>query len=458
MGKTSKSKTKNTVVSDKETPSSINAELDDLLEKVVTGECDIDELEEDDIIELRKRANPYAHVLKMNKNENKYFAYSLTNLSEDYQRKLIMTSLIGFLYRQGDEFGVPQGDYVIPVDELDKDQIIREYIESNIIDGKVRIRREVQPSVAGGDGTQEESIYNKFKRVIIREFLDGVLQHNPDKNIRSAYRRNKGDPTRHKINPSKKKKVPSSKEMSELSEADVAKMEYRRMTNVIPPVELYKHLDNYINSNYDAIRMATNDLYCEKPDLDYMIIIYDAFDSEEKYNDFVHKHEGDFTMEIRCARQNHWIFQTPCSANRDTLQMYNREHRILQEILDTKQEEAKVGRELMQNRMKKLKEQNIEEAGPDDEKFISNYRKNKGKELRKSGLKEISERERRQLEVEERYLNEYDRPSKEAENTPDSIEVRMFQHDTHKRKLTTSTFLTQSDNLDPSQAGISSSG
>jgi hypothetical protein len=452
MGKSNKSKTKPKQSS--ETPASINAELDELLAQVVSGERDIDDLEEEDVVELRKRANPYAHVLKMSKNENKFFAYSITNLSEDYQKKLLTTSLIGFLYRQGDEFGVPQGDYVIPVEELDREQIMREFIESNIVDGKVKIRREVEPSVAGGDGNQEESTYNRFKRLIIREFLDGVLQHNPDKNIRSAYRRNKADPTRHKVTPGKKKKVPPSRELVDASEGDKAKAEYRRMTNVIPPVELFKHYENYFNANYDAIRMATNDLYAEKPDLDYMINIYDCFDSEEKYNDFVHKHEGEFTMEIRCARQNHWVVQTPTSANRETLQMYNREHRILQEILDTKQEEAKLGRDLMQHKMRKLKQKNVEEAGPDDEKFLSNYKKSKGKELRKSGMKEITDRERRQLEVEERYLNEYDRPSREAENTPDSIEVRMFEHDPHKRRLTTSTFLTRSDNLNPGQAGI----
>jgi hypothetical protein len=365
-----------------------------------------------------------------------------------------MTSLIGFMYRQGDEFGVPQGDMVTPVEELDVLQITKDFIQDNVIDGKVVIKPEVKPSVSGD--SQEESIANKYKRVVIREYLDSLFQTNPDKHVRSVYRRNESDTTRRKLKPGARKPVLNRKEEQSATPAEIAKSEYRRMTNAIPPVDLYKHLENYIKNNYDSIRIACNDIYAEKPDFEYMLNIYGEFDNEEKYQNFIHKYQDTFSLEIRCARQNHWVVQTPCGANTEKLLMYNREHRILQQILETKEDEAKVGREMMNNRIRRLKEQNNEEAGPDDEKFTDNYRKSKAKELKKSGVQEISKIERQQLEIEKRYLNQFDKPSTDAENTPDTVEVRIFNYDTNKKNLSTSTFLTKSEKIDESKAGISS--
>ncbi len=184
------------------------------------------------------------------------------------------------------------GDYVTPVEELDREEITREFIEENVIDGEVVLKEEVKPSVSGGEGsTQYETTANKFRRMVIRDFLDDLFTFNPDKHVRSAYSRNPSDPERKKIKPKKGKKTQKTQKTKNLTREEKNLLEYGRVTGKIPPADLFHNFKYYMESNYDALRIATRDLYCEKPDLDFTIKIYDDFRNQDEYNDFVHKYE-----------------------------------------------------------------------------------------------------------------------------------------------------------------------
>jgi hypothetical protein len=68
------------------------------------------QLTDKQILELQKRINPYSHITTARDPtgaHKKVAVASYTNLREDYQRRFVMTSLIGFLYRMMKEYEVP---------------------------------------------------------------------------------------------------------------------------------------------------------------------------------------------------------------------------------------------------------------------------------------------------------------------------------------------------------------
>ncbi len=429
--------------------------VDGLFSDIINGTRNIDDLDEDEVVELRSKLNPYGQAIKLESRDEKFYAYSLINLKEEYLKKFLMTALVGFLFRRADEYGVPDGDYVVNAEDLDEDEVKQAFIEDNIVKGKVVLRKEKKAGISGGeDFSQEESNYNRLKRMIIHQFLKEQFEFNPDKHVRSAYQRNKFDPERKKINPRKKHSKPYVKG-SEMTKAEKNKVEYERIIDHIPSADLFHYFTYYIDANHDAVRIATRNLYNEKPDLDYTLIVYNGFDSMDDYNKFIHKHENEFTAQIRCSKQNQWTFQTSCIVNRERQQFYNTNTRILKDILDTVEDNQRLGKDMLQKRIKIRKDQNIEECGPDDEKFLKNYKKEQRNYHRKAGLKEPTERERQQRELEEKYMNKFDKPSKILEDSElDAIEVQTWCHDVKGKKMKPSSFFTKAEDVDENKTGI----
>lgn len=432
-----------------------------LLDQIALGERSVDDLTYEELIDLRKRSSPFGTAVKMENDTGKCFAYSLINLREEYIKKLLSTALIGFLYKRNDEWGVPEGDYVKPVEELDRAEITRKYLEENTVNGKIKLRPEQRPGISGGENfTQEETIGNKYRRMVVRDFLDDVFGFNPDKHVRSVYQRNKGDPERRKLKTTKKQesyqKSASTTEPGKKAPSDKQIIEYDRMTTHMPSAELYYHFQQYYDNNFDAIRIATRDIYPDKPDYEYALIIYNDFPNEEKRNEFINKHESDFTVSVRGCVQNKWTFQAAFRENMDKVQCGTTSTRILQEIIEAAEANQRLGRDFLQKRMKAKKTQNVEENGPDDEQFINNHRKEQKAKQKNVGIRDITPAERAQKELERRYYTKNDIPSKETEETPGSIEMHVWTHDTHSGKMELSKFLTAAEDVDPASAAMTS--
>ena len=104
--------------------------VDRLIEDLTSGLRSVEDLDEDEVVEIRQALNPYGTAINLENNTGKYFAYSFINLREEYLKKFLMTSLIGYLFKRCDEWGVPDGDYVVPIEEFNREQITREFTEA----------------------------------------------------------------------------------------------------------------------------------------------------------------------------------------------------------------------------------------------------------------------------------------------------------------------------------------
>lgn len=93
----------------------IRPDVNEEFERLIAGLSDdmsaLESLTPEKTDELRRYMNPYGRIIA---GEPKYTCISITNFSQEYMRAFIMTSLVGFLYRMCDEYGVEMGEYREP--------------------------------------------------------------------------------------------------------------------------------------------------------------------------------------------------------------------------------------------------------------------------------------------------------------------------------------------------------
>lgn len=425
-------------------------EIEEILRTVQTDGIDALSGNIDELADIRKRLNPLGHVLSPVDNKQEFYAYSFINLKEEYIKKFIMTSLIGFLFRRADEFGVSVGDHPDCTEDLDKDKILKDFIEENLINGKVVLKEEKSKDdgYGGGDQDQAETNYNKLKRIMVNEFLRDTFIFNPDQHVRSAYLRNKHDPDRRKIktkngkvNNKKNKRGEKKTPYNKMTLEEKNMVEYGRMTGTIPPADVFHHFTRYMNQNYEACRKATEDLYADKPDLEVFLNIHGSFPTMEAYQEFIHEHEGEIQLSIHCAQRGKYVIQTAFKENRERLQYYNKNTRVMEELVEQAQAGEKLGKDLMQKRIRTAKEKNEAENGPDEASFIE-YKKSKRKQYNKAGLKELSEKERKQADLEKRMMSKADYPEEEVD---DYNAVQLGIHITDGKHMKTSQLFIESE-------------
>jgi hypothetical protein len=76
-------------------------------------------LSADQMQKVREELNPMARTIPGA--EGKFMSLSLVNLSEQFMRRELMTSLVGFAFRACDEYELKDDEKLVPVDELELD-------------------------------------------------------------------------------------------------------------------------------------------------------------------------------------------------------------------------------------------------------------------------------------------------------------------------------------------------
>lgn len=137
-----------------------------------------------------------------------------------------------------------------------------------------------------------------------------------------------------------------------------------------PPQDTFHRWRYYIEANYDLLRTATATLYHDKPDLDQALIAYDVLEGspeeiQEKACRFRDKHLDEVRADIRLVDMGQWTWMGAFRQNRERVNFYNQHTRALERILEQHEKDQKIGKELMRQRVRKAKAQNIREAGPD---------------------------------------------------------------------------------------------
>ena len=371
--------------------SSAAQQLNDLL-----GELDeetLAKLSDEEVLEMRKQLNPYGRTIE---GSDQVLTYSYTDLRGEYQKKLMVTTMIGFLNRMLDEWNVPDGVPVIPVYDYVKDPSKLTAFEDGLH----------TPATGQLKEDIDDNATWMAKRVIVKEFLEDMFQYNPDFHVRSAYKPapldderkiietpagmlainelTRKDPEfkeallqydRLKLAESKMESSKTKTEKKVLSETksktetEIANALRAYTTGMIPPADVFHRYQYYFDSNYEEMKGIVQDLYCDKPDLETAINPYCMHSSEDAADEFINKHKDEVITTIFKAHTGKWNIFAPYKKVRESMRYFNKKTVVLEEIAKQIERDAKLGKDLMEKRVKVKKTKNISRDGPDDPAF-----------------------------------------------------------------------------------------
>lgn len=205
---------------------------------------------------------------------------------------------------------------------------------------------------------------------IVQKFLDKYLRYNPDIHVRCAYKPNYADPTRTPLE----------------NETAVER-------TVIPPDDTFFRLDRYIENNYEELRQANDDIYCEKSDFEADIVPLEVFigDTKEeamaKFDNYKRQYAEEFESDVFCSTFNVHNLLSPFENNREVRDFYTKETEVIKRIIDQNKEDSKFG--------KKIIAKNAENNKTKETPEFKQYQKQMGKtQLEEHGavsLKELND-------------------------------------------------------------------
>jgi hypothetical protein len=366
-------------------------DFDELLNLIKADADLVDNLTDEQVTELRKKFNPYGRTIE---GQGKLSCISITNLSEQYMKKFLMTGLISFLYRQCDEHELDAGEPPTHMDDFD--EFVSKYEEALTM-GKASVQwmkkfntdhKDVDekdiPAEQKARRLDHKRIVDRaegFKRrLVVRQFLDGLFQFNPDKHVRSAYANNPLDPER--VTPAQVTRSDTKtlvgrngkKMVIKRSKTETKKRANSEHVQHIPPADTFHRWNYYLDVNYEEIRSATGDLYCDKPDLEYAVNPYEQFDTEEDAKKFVQKHKNEVIADIVTIYNGRWNLMGSFKKNRDRVNFYNEKTEVIEEIFKQLEKDKKMGGAMMRKRVNRLKKKNVAEYGEEPKEF-KQYRK-----------------------------------------------------------------------------------
>jgi hypothetical protein len=371
--------------------SSAAQQLNDLLNEL--DDETLAKLSDEEVLEMRKQLNPYGRTIE---GSDQVLTFSYTDLRGEYQKKLMVTTMIGFLNRMLDEWNVPDGVPVVTVYDYVKDPSKLNAFEEGLH--------------TPATGHLKEDIDNNAtwmaKRVIVKEFLEDMFQYNPDFHVRSAYKPAPLDDERKLIETPAgilamnelKRKDPEFKETllkyerlklagskptesktkaetkAETKATNTAKAEVvsalrSYTTEMIPSADVFHRYQYYYDSNYEEMRGIVQDLYCDKPDIETAINPYCMHPSEDAADEFINKHKDEVITTIFKAHTGKWNIFAPFKKVRESMRYFNKKTVVLEEIAKQIERDSKLGKDLMEKRVKVKKTKNVARDGPDDPAF-----------------------------------------------------------------------------------------
>jgi hypothetical protein len=394
------------------------SQIEDIVKELEVNPDKINELTDEQAIEVDKYLNPYGATIYGN---DKYTCVSFTNLKEKYMQRLLTTSLIGFVYQMSREYEVDdeeldeeyknqldKEEYYEYSDHPDKNnseflklfeentykEVKYEYIKSKLEkfntdeetkesdpnsdlelsklkledlnldnldqitlseDEELELRNQTNMKIE--DTLKPTKFFNNEKflqkkyeliqqqsekeQKIITKFLDKLFRFDPKNHTSEVYNNEHNDPERIK---------PKS----------------NKFLDPTPPNDTYGRFQYYYDVNYEELREAVHYLYNEKPDIEVALNIYDTFDTIDECNEYINKNKDKVITNIMTLTNYKWNLLGSFKQNRERITFYNENTQILENILKQQEEDAKMGKKLLDERVRKKKIKNVKEYGKTD--------------------------------------------------------------------------------------------
>ena len=183
----------------------------------------------------------------------------------------------------------------------------------------------------------------------ILDFLDNYLKFDPNNHIRCGYYPHY-DPVIKKAfesNPENFKIInaPNGNEMMVTDKFE---------KYLVPPLDTFYSLNNYINANYEPLRQATNDIYFPAY-FENAIIARETFSNMEEADKWKKKFGSELDVAVNDIEFGKWIFIDSWAQNREKTTYDDEKGKLINEIIERKKQEEKMGKEMLGKKKRKNK-------------------------------------------------------------------------------------------------------
>ena len=460
------------------------SQIDNIIKDLETNPEKINDLTDEQAIEVDKYLNPYGATIY---GEDKYTCVSFTNLKEKYMQKLLTTGLIGFTYQMAREYEIDDEN----LDENYKQQLDKEqfyeysenpdkknpefmknyeknlYIEIKFDMIKSKLTEQLneeeskESEIESDDNifknlekyklTEEEelelgnrvnmALEDKLKPVkffnnekylqrkyellneqtkneqeIINRFLNKIFKYDPKNHTSEVYNKNHNDPERKNLT-------------------------NNQFTEIIPPNDTYGRFQYYYEVNYEELREAVHYLYNEKPDIEVALNIYETFNSLDECNEYINKNKDKVITNILTLTNYKWNLLGPFKQNRERITFYNENTQVLENILKQQEDDAKMGKKLLDERIRKTKIKNVKEYGKSDP-AVAKYLKENPNDITVNAHK-VDILEDKVIVTEEIEISESGAKVDEDGTPEDAIEIGVTSINLKDNKVSTTTIYTK---------------
>lgn len=238
----------------------------------------------------------------------------------------------------------------------------------------------------GIEKTREEFI--EERRSHVQDFLDEYFVYNPDNHVQCAYKPNYDDPLRTPLKTAWVKYHEDGDQESYQSSLDqynkrveeyrvIKEAEHER--KLIPPDDTFFRWQRYVDNNYEELRQATDDIYCEKSDVEFSIVPLATFEGpaeeiEVQAAEWQRKYAEEFEGDVYQATFGVHNMLGSWSQNRERRDFYTKNSEILKRIIQQNEDDQKMGKRLMKERSDKKRKENETETG-EHASGLKDYRK-----------------------------------------------------------------------------------
>jgi len=372
----------------------------------------INSLSKEELEKLRTAVNPYKRPVYHTKKCDTLGFYVI-NMAERYNRRLMMTSLVGFVYRMLDEYEPDSPEPLISEREykfadlfekkatkLEYEKTLEKYSGEDLVSQLLKQKYMLSKGkLTDADGKKNDTEYNRLRRELrstmsAKEIsdlnFDEVNLSDEDMEILNNevktelgiektleeyhleqrlvikqfldlyFRWNPDEHVRagYKPNYSDKTRTPLNKTQVE----DVANKNYERI--FVPPADTFARWQRYYDDKYEFLRQATDDIYEEKSDFEFAIAPVKVFNGssfeecETQYKEFEKKYANEMEVDLRNAQFGNWTLLDAWQGNRDRINYYNENTELLERIINQAKDDARIGQRLMKKRVEKGKKKN----------------------------------------------------------------------------------------------------
>lgn len=132
---------------------------------------------------------------------------------------------------------------------------------------------------------------------------------------------------------------------------------------MIPSADIFYRLLYYFESNYEELLSAVQDLYCEKPDIDWAINPLTTVTSDSEARKFRRKYEGVIKWPVISVNFGNWSIFGPYKENQDRLDFYGSNMGLLHEMLLNNEKDRELATQLVKNKKSRIRRKQEKKMG-----------------------------------------------------------------------------------------------